>query len=198
VIPNGVAPEFAAIERRPDAARGPIVCFGRMTSEKGPMLVLEAIARLGDPSVRVVFVGRGPEQARVRERARTLGAGDRIATIDWLEPVALAEQLAAAAIVVLPSREESFGNAMVEAMASGAPLVTTRVGSIPELLADGVHADLVPVDDVAALTAAIARLRREPARAEALGRAARAHVAASYSWDATARAFEAIYAELGA
>jgi glycosyltransferase involved in cell wall biosynthesis len=198
VVPNGLAPEFAAIERRPDAARGPIVFFGRMAVEKGPMLVLEALARLGDPTVRTLFVGRGAEQGRVRERARTLGLSDRVEMIDWLAPAALAERLAGASTVVLPSREESFGNAMVEAMATGAPLVTTRAGSIPELLDDGVHADLVPVDDVVALTAAIARLRREPARADAIGRAARAHVAARYGWDATARAFEAVYAELGA
>lgn len=196
VVPNGLAPEFAAVVRRHDAAAGPIVFFGRMTVEKGPMLVLEALARLGDPTVRALFVGRGPEQARVRERARALGIGDRIEMIDWLEPVALAERLAGASIVVLPSREESFGNAMVEAMATGAPLVTTRAGSIPELLDDGVHAELVPVDDLAATAAAIARLRREPARGAALGRAARAHVAARYGWDATARAFEAVYGEL--
>ncbi len=197
VVPNGVAPEFAAIERRHDAGAGPIVFFGRMAAEKNPMLVLDAVAGQGDPRLRALFVGRGPEQARVRERARALGLADRVELIDWLEPAALAERLAGASVVALPSVEESFGNAMVEAMAAGAPLVTTRAGSIPELLDDGVHAELVPVDDVVATTAAIARLRREPARAEALGRAARAHVAARYGWDATARAFEAVYDECG-
>lgn len=194
-IPNGVSPVFGAQPRSRDAPSGPLLFFGRMCAEKGPRVVLEALARIGDPQLRLELVGRGSDEAEIVARAHALGLGDRVTCTPWLEPAALAERIAAASIVVLPSREESFGNAMVEAMAVGAPLVTTRVGSIPELCDDGVHARLVAPDDPAALAEAIAALRRDPAVAEALGRAGRDHVARRYSWDATARAFEQVYGE---
>ena len=97
-------------------------------------------------------------------------------------------------VAVLPSHSEGMSNAVLEYMAAGLPVVATAVGANPTLLAGcGV---LVPPGDDAALSAAIAGLLRDPARAAALGTAARHKVEAEYSRDAMRRRFEQFYREL--
>src|SRR4029450_12320951 len=87
----------------------------------------------------------------------------------WLDRDALASVLATARLAVLPSREESFGNAMVEGMAAGGPVLSTSVGSIIEVTDNGRAACVVPADDPERLARAIADLVCDPDGAETLG-----------------------------
>jgi len=194
VVPNGVAPPFLQVERAPSARHGPVVFFGRLDYyAKGLDTLLAAIARLGDEAPELHVVGRGSGLRPAKRQAAALGITHRVRFPGWCTQAELARTLAQARLVVLPSREESFGNAMVEAMAAGAPLITSHAGSIPELVDGGRAAVLLPPDDPAGLAAAMRRLMDDSAAAEHLGRLGREHVRRSYSWAASAKAFEEIF-----
>ena len=195
VVPNGVDPTFLARARRPDAARGPLLFFGRIEYAKGVDVLLEAFARSSHRERTLCVVGEGDALPRLQRAVRERALEARVELQPWQSADALSERLAGAALAVLPSREESFGNAMVEAMAAGTPLITTSAGSLPELVRDGETGVLVPADDAESLRHAIDSLLADPARAEALGRRARAHVEATHCWDAVAAQYEELYAE---
>jgi glycosyltransferase involved in cell wall biosynthesis len=198
VVPNGVDPSFLARARRPDAARGPLLFFGRIEYAKGVDVLLEAFARSRHRERTLCVVGEGDALPGLRRAIRERALEARVELQPWHSAEALSDRLAGAAVAVLPSREESFGNAMVEAMAAGTPLITTSVGSLPELVRDGETGVLVPADDAESLRHAIDSLLADPARAEGLGRSARAHAEAAFCWDAVAQQYEAIYAEAAA
>jgi glycosyltransferase involved in cell wall biosynthesis len=107
--------------------------------------------------------------------------------------------LAAADVAVAPSVHDEAGNVdglpnvVLEIMASGTPLVSTPVGGIAAVAADGDTARLVAERDARALADAIAALLREPSQRVEMGRRAREKVCREFSWTRTARAFEAIY-----
>lgn len=194
VVPNGISPAFFEVDRTADASDGPLLFFGRMAKEKGVGTLVEALGRLGELAPPTVMIGRGPMIDPVRRRLAELGLSQRVQLVPWLDASDLAQRVAGASLVVLPSLEESFGNAMAEAMACGAPLVSTRAGSIPEVVGDaGV---LVPPEDPAALADAIARLRADTKLRARLGEAGRARAAERYSWPAVADRFVAIYQEV--
>lgn len=193
VVPNGVAHAFFAVERRHDATSGPIVFHGRLARSKGADTLLDALAIAGILTP-VVFVGRGPAEKRLRRRARRLGL-NHVEFSGWQSQAWIAELLSRASLSVLPSREESFGNAMVEAMAAGVPLVSTRVGAVPEVAVADTSA-LVAPNDPGALAEAIVALRADHARAERLGQAGRLHARAHYSWDKSAEQFETVYRQV--
>lgn len=196
VVPNGVSASFLDVRRPADTDAGPLVFFGRMAEEKGVIVLVEALGRLGDAAPPSVFIGRGPMVEPVRRRLTALGLGARVQLVPWLDAPALAERVASASMVVLPSFEESFGNAMAEAMATGTPLLSTRAGSIPEVVEDGVSGLLVAPGDPVALAAAIERLQAEPDLRARLGEAGRKRVRERFTWAAVARTFAAIYQEV--
>ncbi|MCC7397379.1 MAG: glycosyltransferase [Planctomycetes bacterium] len=137
-----------------------VLGVGRLVAGKGFAAAARALARL-PADVRLVLVGDGPERARL-----AAAGGDRVILLGALPParVALANQ--AADVFVLPSHREGWPNVVTEALASGLPVVATRVGGIPEILgqvpAAGIGA-LVPVGDDAALAQALADLLERPA-----------------------------------
>jgi glycosyltransferase involved in cell wall biosynthesis len=89
--------------------------------------------------------------------------------------------------------QEGFGMVLVEAMASGLPVVATRSGGIPDVVTDGTTGLLVPERDPEALATAAARLLDDPALAQRLATAARADLDARFAPDAIARGYEAVY-----
>jgi glycosyltransferase involved in cell wall biosynthesis len=96
-------------------------------------------------------------------------------------------------LFVNPSRAESFGVAALEAAASGLPVVASRVGGLPEIVAEGETGLLVPPEDPAALAEALSGLIRSPERRRELGQAARARAVERYDWQRCARAMERLY-----
>ena len=93
-------------------------------------------------------------------------------------------------------RWEGFGLTPLEAMASGVPVVASDVGAFPELLVDGVTGQIVPRDDIDAMTAATARLMDDDARREAAGRAGLAHVRERFALEREAREIGEVYRDL--
>ncbi len=195
-VHNGIPEEFLGYQHPLDRLDGPLVFFGRFAQDKGADVLVDALALLGDEAPTVQFIGRGDAEAGLRAQAWALGLGDRVVFLPWMEHDALGRALADASLAVLPSRHEAFGLSVVSALAVGVPVVSTRVGGIPEIVEDGRSGLLVPPDDPAALAAAIRRLRRDPAEARRLGRAGRERARTHFTWSGAAERFEALYRTL--
>ncbi|MFS0701033.1 glycosyltransferase family 4 protein [Cellulomonas sp. 179-A 4D5 NHS] len=179
VVHNGVpGPPDGPTPLRPRVAGDPakIALVGRMSPRKGTHVALEATARLvaagHDVSLRVcgtVFPGYEFFEEELRERAARPDLAGRVTLAGYVHPTW--GELAAADVVLVPSRSESFGNTAVEAMLAGRPVVASGVQGLAEVLDDGRTGLLVPPDDPAALADAIASLLDDPAKAVALAAA---------------------------
>ncbi len=163
------------VDLRPEAFRPPPVASGAERAEfvvasvgamsqlyKGFDTLIDALALLRDlrPRVRLTLVGDGRYRPRLEAQSLRAGVADRVEFLGQLPSgAAVRERLDAADLFVLPSRTEGLPRALVEAMARGLPCLASRVGGIPELLADD---DMTPPDNSAALAAAIRRVVLDP------------------------------------
>ena len=141
-----------------------IVAVARLRPEKGIDDLIQAGAMLQDNGVRVIIVGGGPEEARLRAIAEDLRV--QIGFVGPQDDVA--PWFAAADVIAMPSHSESFGLVAIEAMAAGRPLVACGVEGLAEVIEDGRTGILVPPRDPRALSVAIAGLLKDPARATAI------------------------------
>ncbi len=198
VIPNGIDMDlFPSREYTRNPRRIAVVACLR--EEKRIDLVIKAAPAVlahypdaefviaGDGSCRDALVTLARER-RVLDRFTFLGHRDDVPAV-----------LAGADLFTLPSRSEAFPNSIIEAMASGLPVVATAVGGIPELVDDGRTGTLVPSGDGDALARALIDLLGQPERIEAFGRAGRRRVQQTYSFERMVEQFERLYvAELAA
>jgi glycosyltransferase involved in cell wall biosynthesis len=201
VIYNGVAiPEESPGEgvRPPGwpAAKRIILCVANLRHGKGHHDLLAAATQVLPrfPDVALVLVGEGALRAALEARVAHAGLRDRVHFLGQREDVPAL--LAAAKLFVLPSHEEGFPNALLEAMAHGLPVVATRVGGVPEAVVHGETGLLVPPQDPAALAEALGALLRDPDLAQKMGRAGRERAASQFTLDRMVRETEALYAEL--
>lgn len=133
---------------------------------------------------RLVIIGEGPERSRLAARIGALGLSKRVELARRLAAPAVRRLLHAARVFAFPSvsAAESFGIAQLEAMAAGLPVVNTALPTaVPWVARDGKEGLTVPPGDPGALAVAISALLEDPARAEALGAAGRARVAAVFT-----------------
>jgi len=153
-----------------------ILFLGWLEQSKGVFELIAAAARLrADPSLpefRLVLAGNGSAAPQVRTAVNDAGLGDRVVFAGWVAGEEKRRLLAGADIFALPSHAEGLPNAMIEAMASGVPVVVTPVGSVPDVVEHGQNGLLVPVGDHVALSQALAELLRDDTRRAALGAAA--------------------------
>lgn len=168
-----------------------VVCWvGRLSSEKGPDVMLDALA-LCDPSWRLSIIGDGRELDRLRQQASDLGVAERIV---WHGMVPKAGALLAAFdAFVLSSRTEGTPIALFEAMQAGVPIVATSVGGVPDVVT-GAEAILVPAEQSAQIAAALAEIRRDPSAAKQRCLRASERVVSSFGGAAWVRAVDALYA----
>jgi len=127
---------------------------------------------------------RTVEELRLRNHFLFLGRRDDVPNI-----------LACCDLFVLPSWAEGLPNSVLEAMAAGVPVVATRVGGIPEIIADGVGGLLVPAQDSRALAAAIAQLLRDPQRAQRFAEVAQERASTEFSYERLLAALDRLYRE---
>jgi len=207
VIHNGVdtekyrpgTPEERAIARRAWGAGHDDVVLMTVASLK-PLKRIDALLRAaaalrnsGAP-IRAVLVGDGPDRGALESLARELGLSDRVTFAGVREDVDA--WLRGADVFVLSSRTEAFPNVVLEAMATGLPVVTTDVGSVREMVEPGVSALVVPAGDDPALGAAISRLASDPSLRDAFGRRGREIVEARFRFETTCAQREALLEEL--
>jgi glycosyltransferase involved in cell wall biosynthesis len=170
-----------------------IIVVANLRPEKGHDVLMDAAVEVlrRYPGARFQLVGGGPERDRLMARAQARGMLHAFAFLGHQDDVPA--RLADADIFVLPSRSEAFPNAVLEAMASGLPIVSSGVGGILELIDDGTSGLLVPPGDARALADRLCRLMNDPAFASRLGNAARTEAHARYSFDRMVAAFESLY-----
>ena len=198
LVEDGVAPANIAVipnaVRLPEPKRDYGLCtpvnlaaLGRLHEKKGFGVLIEAIGHLVADGMdcTCTIAGEGPERSDLETRIANAGLGARIALPGWTDRVA--EFLAPADIFVLPSFQEDFPLAVLDAMASGMPMVASAIDGPKDFLADGKTALLVPPGDATALAKAIRRLIEDASLREALGRAARAEAEQKYSFPAIGR-----------
>ena len=209
-LPNGVTPEsFSNGDRA--AGRNALGwpedaiafgCLSRIDPQKNQLLLVEAFASLvqSQPGREFRLLLGGPVTSpgyhqEITDLAGRLG----IARLVDLHPAVVAESkthrdlLAALDAFVLPSRHEPFGIVVLEAWASGLPVIASRVGGLTKLVThekDGLH---FPSGDAAALTAALARLADSPEFRESMAAAGSVKVTREYTWKAVAAKLEEIY-----
>ena len=208
VVHNGVAlDEFAPgaggaalrqrLGLRPDEVAIGIV--GNLSPLKRHEVFLRAAARVAGDALAVRFLVVGGEvfaenrgrALALRDEAHRLGLGDRVTFVDWQSDVPAV--MDALDVLVSACDVEACSRAVIEALASGTPVVAAAAGGNPELVRDGQTGLLVPSGDDSALAAALARLVRDGSLRKTMGDAARRDAEARFDVKAQVRAIEGVY-----
>jgi len=201
VVRNGMA----LSEPRTGTKAGPVLCVSRLVPKKGIDTLLTAFGLLaGDrPELELELIGGGPLDGSLRHQAREMGLADRVYFRGSLSSAEVRMALYRCAMLALPCRVDESGDrdglptVLLEALACGTPVVTTRILGLPELVRDGETGLLVAPDDPPGLAAAIAALLDDPTRAAALGAAGRALVAQLHDQDRSATQLQHVWQEVG-
>ncbi len=201
VIHCGIDPEVFRPPAQPAPSGGPLrlACVGTLHEVKGQRFLVEACRRLAERGVelRCDFVGDGPDRGRLERSARAGGLGERVRFLGSLPREEVAARLRAADVAVVPSvptrdgRREGIPVALMEAAASGKPVVASRLSGIPEAIEDGTEGILVPPGDAEALADALAALAADPELRRRLGAAARQRMLRDFDLAANAHALAA-------
>jgi glycosyltransferase involved in cell wall biosynthesis len=171
---------------------------GRLVRKKGFEYLIDALAAV--PGAVLGIAGEGTLDQELRERARTANVAERVRFLGNQTQDAVGEYFAAADVIVVPSVRDDSGNVdglpnvVMEALASGTPLVTTTAGGIGSVVKDGDTAVVVAERDSQALSNALARVFADRERAQAVGERGRALVEREFGWGRAAERFEAAYA----
>jgi len=189
VIRNGV--DVARF--KPGVLKEPLTFLyvGRLIERKGLFNLLEAFDDLikTDPNLYLTLVGDGPDRGRMESYCKSRGLDGKVKLAGRLSQEQLLPLYREASVFVMPSLEEALGNAVLEAMAAGLPIVTTPTGARELLDGNGL---VVERGDSEAMLAALERYAREPDLRLAHGARSR-ELAESMSWEATARAYRETY-----
>ncbi len=159
-----------------------------------PWLVECFAKAVGDREATLLLVGDGPDQPASRMAAERLGIQDRVRFLGTRD--ALPQLLGPADVYCSASSEESFGLSALEAMACGTPVVSTRVGGVPEVIDDGVTGFMTPPGDQEAYASALAKLLFDRDLSTSMGMAAREHAAARFDRQHVTAQYENMYLRL--
>jgi glycosyltransferase involved in cell wall biosynthesis len=194
-LPNFVA-DLAGLPPAADLPPGrPLLLgLGRLHSDKGFDLAIRALPRL--PGAHLAIAGEGPERDALAALASREGVSGRVHFLGWREDAGAL--LKAADLFVCSSRIEPLGNMVLEAWSAGCPLVAFDAAGPAELVRDGTDGLIVPLEDTAALAAAVGALVDDRARAAALAAAGRARFAAEFAAAPVVAAWRRFLAEIGA
>ena len=194
VVAPGIDSTWFEVKRQAEGSMD-LVLWGRMEDEKGISELLRTLKEVAGriPQVRLHLIGEGNMIKSYQKQAENLGVLDRVNFHGWMEVDAIQQFTAKCAVGVFPSRIESFGLSMAEAMGAGLPIIATRVGALPELIEDGVTGTLVPSGNIPALYRAILEKLENPDRAQTLADAGQELVRQRFSWDQSAREMTEIY-----
>lgn len=186
---------------RPLPADGPpwrLLAIGRLVPNKGLDDLVAAVAVLRDDGVDVTLdiVGDGPHRDALTLRIERTGLADAVTLLGRQTPDEVAAALAATHLLVSPSLSEGINNGVLEAMASGVPVVSTEVGGMAEVITDGVDGWLVGAGRPDQLAAAIGRALGAPDQVAGVAAAARSRIEADFGLTRQAAEWLAIYGGL--
>jgi glycosyltransferase involved in cell wall biosynthesis len=165
---------------------------------KGLTVLLEAVAKLTSRNWKLIVVGGGGMRRQYERQARLLKLGQRVAFAGYVPVTELPDYYRLANLFILPSinQAEAFGLAALEAMASGRPVIASRLPGVRELVRHGETGILVQPQDALALAAAIENLLASPMEQQRLAQNALREVELNYRWTAVGRKLLAIYRAL--
>jgi glycosyltransferase involved in cell wall biosynthesis len=204
VIRNGIDIALFAPSRRardtmreelgiPDSA-WVVATVGRLAPEKDQMLLVDAMAPLLGPNRRLVIVGDGAERDALRARIASIPGGRYVHMLGERDDIQAI--LAACDAFALTSRTEGLPLVLLEAMATGLPVLSTPVGGIPDLVKHQVTGFLCPVGECASLTGQLASLSTDEPLSREVGAAGRHEILQHYSVESTAKTYGALYESL--
>lgn len=190
-IHNGVPDESHG--PAPPLRPGPLIgAVGRLEPQKGFDVLIRALPAVDGATL--VLIGDGTERERLQELALRVGVAERVEWVGWSDDPR--SYLNSFDVFALPSRFEGFPLAVLEALLARRAVVATNVGSVSEAIQDGETGLLVPVDDPAALAAAVRRLLADEHLRRRLGEQGRRLVLRQFTAAHMTRAFESLYSEL--
>ena len=191
VIPNAV-PVVDHPPRSTPSGNGSIVAVSRFDWVKGLDVLIRAAALLDSANhPRITVFGDGPGRTELEKLIAELGVGARVELVGWVDDVRA--RLVDFDVFVLPSRLEGPPMSVLEAMHAGVAVVATDVGSVSEVIEDGVSGRVVPPDDPAALGAALDELLADTPRREKLAEEGRRVALDRFTSAANLAAYEALY-----
>ncbi|MDE1924559.1 MAG: glycosyltransferase family 4 protein [Patescibacteria group bacterium] len=179
-------------------AKDPTILFvgglGRGERYKGLSTLLRACKEVSNllPTVRVIIVGDGDMREQYEREAQDLGLGGRAEFAGRLSGSALVKRYNQAHVFALPTGNDNFPLTILEAMSCSLPVVSTRVGSIPDLVEEGETGFLIEPGDERALAQKLLLLLRDQGLAAAFGTSARTRVLKDFSWEERAQCYDAV------
>ncbi len=196
VIHCGVDATFLAHPHVPIPAAPRLVCIGRLSEQKGHLLLLEAANLLAVAGLdfKLVFVGDGPLRSDIEKQIAQYGLQKHIEITGWASGDRVREQLLASRAMVLPSFAEGLPVVIMESLALNRPVISTYVAGIPELVEPGVCGWLVPPGSAEALAVAMrAALEAPLEKLEEMGKIGAERVAQQHNVDIEAKKLVALF-----
>lgn len=180
IVHCGVDPGLYGCARRSPGKQ--LLFVGRLAAVKGVPVLFEALGEVlkSQPETRLTLIGDGHERAGLEAEAARLGLAEKVTFAGYKSQDEVAGALRAADLFVLPSFAEGVPVVLMEAMASGLPVVASSVGGVGELVEHGVSGLLLPPGNAVALAAALTDLLDNPAQGKKMGRAGAAKVVAEF------------------
>ena len=197
VVSPGIDPSWLEVKR--NCVPTPHLLFwGRIEEEKGLPELLKAMKNISTkiPETKLTIVGEGSQLQEYKRMVADQGLSSRVEFPGWLTTQAIQQLAAKCSLGVFPSRIESFGLSVVEAMAGGLPILAACAGAIPENVEDGITGTLIPKENPNALTGALIKALKDPERQEAFARKARGVVRQKFSWNVAASKMTKLYKAL--
>ncbi|MFN2119436.1 MAG: glycosyltransferase family 4 protein, partial [Anaerolineales bacterium] len=188
VIPNGVDVQKYPVPRR-EWVSPRILSVGRVVHQKGLDLALKALADLQALDWSWRIAGDGPQMPALKHTAISRNIANRVTFLGWQAGEQLRKEYADSNLFLFPSRHEGMPNAVLEAMASGLPVVASNIAGNEELVVNGKTGILFPAEDAGALEAALRDLLADGDRRFKMGAAGRKRVEEEYSWQRAAEAY---------
>lgn len=193
-IANGI--DLSRFEYRGPHVNGPIVTVSRLSAEKGVETLVKAAALVvrERPSIRFEIAGNGPCYPTLRQLVSDLNLSEHVGILGEVRDVSAL--LGRAGAFVLPSRTEGMSLTLLEAMATGLPVVATRVGGNPEVVEEGETGLLVPAESPRELAAAILRLQKDATLGSRMGLAGRRRAEQRFDVRRMVLQYESVYRRL--
>lgn len=199
-VPNAISERFFDLPRAPEPQT--VLFAGVVSPRKAVCELVQAVAvvRKTVPDVRLRIAGslrQFPDYvARVRRLVAEQGMEDSVQFLGALPEMGVLEEYARAAVLALPSWQETLPAAVAQAMAAGVPVVSTAVGGVPDIIRDGETGLLVPPGDVPGLADALARALTDAPRARSLAEAARGYAEENFRGRVVAQRVLDVYADV--
>ncbi len=196
VVHCGVDEEWLRAPPSAVPAEPRLVCVGRLSQQKGHLLMVEAAARLAAEGLpfEIVVAGDGPLRGRLEDLVQRLGLERRVRIAGWMSAEEVRQAILGSRALLLPSFAEGLPVVVMEALALGRPVITSAVAGIPELVESGVTGWLIPAGSLESLVSAMrAALQASPERLAEMGRAGAALVARRHDAAEEARKLAALF-----